>query len=151
SRRPARHRQGCPMVDLLKKTASRIRQRVVELSHTAGTPHLGSSPSRIDILTPMYCPILKIDPNHPDHPLPARFLLSKAHAALALYVALCERGFSPPDVLNEYNTDGGRLAEHPGPHCVPGVEAATGSLGHGLSLGIGMALAGRIQNQSYRV
>ena len=70
---------------------------------------------------------------------------------MALYVALCERGFFSKQVLDTYNADGGALAEHPGPGCVPGVEAATGSLGHGLSLGIGMALAGRIMCQAYRV
>ncbi|MFO0967419.1 MAG: transketolase [Gemmataceae bacterium] len=140
------------MLDDLKRTASRLRQRVIEMSHKAETPHLGSSLSCLDIVTAMYWSILKINPHHPDDPLRDRFILSKGHAALALYVALCERGFYPPEILaDEYNTEGGRLAEHPGPHCVPGVEAATGSLGHGLSLGIGMALAGRIQNQSYRV
>jgi transketolase len=139
------------MLDTLKKQASRIRQRVIELSHSAGTPHLGSSLSCIDVVTALYWSVLKIDPSKPDDPLRDRFILSKGHAALALYVALCERGFFAPEVLETYNKDGGRLAEHPGPHCVPGVEAATGSLGHGLSLGIGMALAGRIQDQKYRV
>src|SRR5688572_29973331 len=125
----------------LQRTASRIRQRVIELSHSAGTPHLGSSLSCIDILTALYWSVLRVDPLRPDDPLRDRFILSKGHAGLALYVALAERGFFPAEVLETYNRDGGRLAEHPGPGCAPGVEAATGSLGHGLSLGLGMALA----------
>ena len=135
----------------LPKIASTIRQRVIELSHSAGTPHLGSSLSCIDILTMMYWSVLKIDPMRPEDPLRDRFILSKGHAGLALYVTLAERGFFPKDVLESYNCDGGRLAEHPGPGCVPGVEAATGSLGHGLSLGLGMAFAGRIRKELYRV
>jgi transketolase len=138
-------------LDDLKNTANSIRQRVIELSHSAGTPHLGSSLSCVDILTALYWSVLRIDPNKSDDPQRDRFVLSKGHAALALYVTLCRRGFFSEEILASYNRDGGRLAEHPGPHCVPGVEAATGSLGHGLPLGIGMALAARIQKQSYRV
>ena len=137
--------------DRLKKTAANIRQRVIELSHSAGTPHLGSSLSCIDILTILYGEVLKIDPKRPTDPLRDRFILSKGHAALALYVTLAEHGFFPKDVLSGYNTDGGRLAEHPGPGCVPGVEAATGSLGHGLPIGLGMAMAARIKQQPYGV
>jgi transketolase len=133
------------------RTANHIRRRVIELSHSAGTPHLGSSLSCIDILTALYWSVLKIDPAQPTAPDRDRFILSKGHAALALYVTLAERGFFPGELLDTYNQDGGRLAEHPGPGCVPGVEAATGSLGHGLSLGIGMALAARIKQQSCRV
>ena len=137
--------------DELKKIARTVRQRVIELSHSAGTPHLGSSLSCIDILVAAYWSVLKIDPARPDDPDRDRFILSKGHAALALYVALAKRGFYPEEVLETYNRDGGRLAEHPGPGCVPGVEAATGSLGHGLPLGVGMALAAKIQGRSHRV
>jgi transketolase len=135
----------------LQKIASRIRRRIVELSHSARTPHLGSSLSCVDILTAAYCSILKIDPANPDDSNRDRFVLSKGHAALALYVTLCERGFFSESLLETYNTDGGRLAEHPGPGCAPGVEAATGSLGHGLPIGLGMALAAKIRREPYRV
>jgi transketolase len=138
-------------IESLKKTASAIRQRVIELSHSAGTPHLGSSLSCVDILTALYWSVLKIDPRRPDDPDRDRFILSKGHAALALYVTLAQRGYFGEDLLQTYNCDGGRLAEHPGPGCAPGVEAATGSLGHGLALGIGMALAGRLRKKTYRV
>src|SRR5262245_11718698 len=138
-------------VQNLKAIASAIRQRVIELSHKAGTPHLGSSLSCVDILVALYWSVLRIDPCRPDDPLRDRFILSKGHAALALYVTLARRGFFPESLLDTYNQDGGCLAEHPGPGCVPGVEAATGSLGHGLPLGLGMALGGRIRKQDYRV
>jgi len=137
--------------DELKKIASAVRQRVIELSHSAGTPHLGSSLSCIDVLVAAYWSVLKIDPDKPLDPDRDRFILSKGHAALALYVTLSKRGFFSEETLATYNRDGGRLAEHPGPGCVPGVEAATGSLGHGLPLGVGMALAARIQGRSHRV
>jgi transketolase len=137
--------------DLLSPIAGRVRRQVIEWSHRAGTPHLGSSLSCVDLLVALYWAVLRIDPREPDHVLRDRFVLSKGHAALALYVTLAERGFFPATLLDTYNQDGGRLAEHPGPHCAPGVEAATGSLGHGLPLGAGMALSGRIQEHSYRV
>jgi transketolase len=137
--------------DRLAATARRIRRRVIEWSHRAGTPHLGSSLSCVDLLTTLYWSVLRIDPRQSDHVQRDRFILSKGHAALALYVTLAERGFFGDDLLETYNRDGGRLAEHPGPRCAPGVEAATGSLGHGLPIGAGMALSGRIQAQSYRV
>jgi transketolase len=138
-------------IDDLKKAAAAIRQRVIELSHSAGTPHLGSSLSCVDVLTALYWSVMKVDPQRPNDADRDRFILSKGHAALALYVTLCQRGFFGDDVLRTYNCDGGTLAEHPGPGCVAGVEAATGSLGHGLALGIGMALAGRLQKRAYRV
>src|SRR5690349_2811050 len=135
----------------LRRRAGAIRTQVIELSHKAGTPHLGSSLSCIDVLTAAYWSALRIDPNDPQAVDRDRFILSKGHAALALYVTLCQRGYFDPAILQTYNCDGAVLAEQPSPGCVPGVEAATGSLGHGLSLGLGMALAGRLQGKSYRV
>lgn len=131
--------------------ASKLRGKVIEMSHLAKTPHLGSSLSCIDILVAAYWGVLKIDPHNPDDPDRDRFILSKGHAATAIYATLCEKGFFPGEVLATYNEDGGRLAEHPGPHCVPGIEAATGSLGHGLPIGLGMALAAKITDKNYRV
>lgn len=135
----------------LESVAAILRARVVEMSHVAGTPHLGSALSCADIVAAAYWGVLRIDPDAPEAPDRDRFILSKGHAATVLYAALAMRGFFPEDLLDSYNTDGGRLAEHPGPRCVPGVEAATGSLGHGLPIALGMALAGRIQGQRYRV
>jgi transketolase len=105
----------------------------------------------VDILTAAYWHALAIDPQKPDDPDRDRFVLSKGHAAMALYAALAARGFFPEDELATYAADGGRLAEHPPAKGLPGVEAATGSLGHGLPIGVGMALAGRLSWRSYRV
>lgn len=136
----------------LQITAAKVRGKLVEMSHSARTPHLGSSLSCVDIMVALYWGnVLRIDPKNPLDPVRDRFILSKGHAATVLYTTLCFNGFFSEEILDTYNQDGGNLAEHPGPQCVPGVEAATGSLGHGLPIGVGMALAGRIQRQPYRV
>jgi transketolase len=134
----------------LKTMASRLRGEVVTMCHRANSAHLGSSLSCIDILTAAYWNVLKIDPNTPQHPMRDRFILSKGHAAMALYATLAYRGYFDVDELRTYNRDNGRLAEHPPANLLPGVEAATGSLGHGLPIAIGMALSGRIKNEIYR-
>ncbi|MEW6237350.1 MAG: transketolase [Candidatus Omnitrophota bacterium] len=135
----------------MEKIARRIRGRVVELSHLTKTQHLGSSLSCVDILTACYWSVLRIDHQAPGDPCRDRFILSKGHAAPALYVALAYKSFFPEELLTTFAQDGSHFAEHPCPKGIPGVEAATGSLGHGLSLGIGMALAGRILRHTYRV
>jgi transketolase len=135
----------------LSGVAAKLRGMVIDMSHAAGTPHLGSSLSCVDIVAAAYWDALRIDPARPDDPGRDRFILSKGHAATTLYAALAHRGFFSESLLETYNKDGSRLAEHPGPNCVPGVEAATGSLGHGLPIALGMALAGRLQGHDYRV
>jgi transketolase len=135
----------------LEAVARRIRGAVIDLSHNAQTPHLGSSLSCVDILVAAYWGALNIDAQNPDDPNRDRFILSKGHAAITLYAVLAQRGFFPMDLLDVYAKPGARLSEHPIYRSVPGVEATTGSLGHGLSLGLGMALAGKIQGRSYRV
>ncbi len=135
----------------LKAIAARIRGQVLELSHRAGTPHLGSSLSCVDILVAAYWAALRIDPKRPDDPGRDRLVFSKGHAAMALYSALAERGFFDPKLLETYCVDGAALAEQPSPGCAPGVEVATGSLGHGLSWAVGLALAARIQGRSPRL
>jgi len=134
----------------LAAIASRIRARVVEMSHAAETPHLGSSLSCVDMLVAAYWGAVAIDPRCPLDPGRDRLILSKGHAATALYAVLAERGFFDTALLDTYDEDGSALPEHPGLQCVPGVEAATGSLGHGLPLALGMALAGRITGNNYR-
>lgn len=130
--------------------ARRIRARLVQMSHVAETPHLGSALSCVDMLVAVYWGFLRIDPHRPQAEARDRFILSKGHAATALYAVLAERGFFDPALLDTYNVDGGVLPEHPGLQCVPGVEAATGSLGHGLPLALGMALAARIRGLDSR-
>jgi transketolase len=135
----------------LEAQAARIRGRIIELSHMAGAPHLGSSLSTVDILVALYWDVLRIDPRRPGDPGRDRCILSKGHAAPALYVALAQRGFFPEDLLESFGRPGGRLPEQPSPGGVPGVEVATGSLGHGLPIALGMALAGRLHRRDYRV
>jgi len=135
----------------LALVARRLRLKLIEMSHAAGTPHLGSALSCVDILVAAYWNILKIDSTRPHDPLRDRFILSKGHAASALYATLAERHFFPAAWLDNFAKHHSPLAEQPAPNCAPGVELATGSLGHGLPVGLGMALAGRIQKQDYRV
>jgi transketolase len=136
----------------LEATARLIRARIVENSHRTGTPHLGSCLSCVDILVALYCHVLAIDPAKPRAPDRDRFLLSKGHAAPALFQVLALQNFFPESLLDHYGEDGTLLGEHPPtPDDLPGIEAATGSLGHGMPMGLGMALAGHIQGLDYRV
>lgn len=135
----------------LKAAAARLRGKVIEMSHAAKSAHLASSLSCCDIVAAAYWGVCRIDPKQPEDPLRDRFILSKGHAATALYSALAFRGFFPESLLETYCQDGGMLAEHPPARLLPGIEAATGSLGHGLPIGIGMALAGRMRGEAYRV
>lgn len=136
----------------LRDTATEIRRRIISTSHRTRTPHLGSCLSCVDILVAIYFHCLRIDPENPSHPDRDRFILSKGHGAAALFQVLAMRGFYPESMLESYGEDGGVFAEHPpAPQDLPGIEAATGSLGHGLPIGLGMALSGRIQGQDYRV
>jgi len=120
------------------------------MAHAGKAPHVGSALSCTDLLVALYWRVLRIDPVHPENPQRDRLILSKGHASTAQYAALAERGFFAKSVLEEYARDGGRLGEHAGPHCVPGIEAATGSLGHGLAIGAGLALAAKLQSAPYR-
>lgn len=131
--------------------AGRIRRRVLEMICRAKSSHIGSVFSAVDILAMLYDNILRLDPERPAWPDRDRFILSKGHACAGLYAALAERGFFPGSWLDEFFANGGRLAGHATHWGVPGVEASTGSLGHGLSLGCGMALAGKRDCLSYRV
>lgn len=143
--------QPQPDVAALRAVAAELRGKVVEMSHKAQSAHLASSLSCCDVLAAAYWHAVRIDPLNPREPGRDRFILSKGHAASALYAALAFKGFFPREELDTYCQDGGRLAEHPPAKILPGVEAATGSLGHGLPIGIGMALSARMSGESYRV
>lgn len=131
--------------------AAQVRASVVEMSHLAKAPHLGSSLSCIDLLIALYWKEMNVTPEQPQDFFRDRFILSKGHAAAALYAVLAKKGYFSEELLKTYCQSGGVLAEHPSPGCVPGVEAATGSLGHGLPLGLGMALAAKVLKAQYRV
>jgi transketolase len=135
-------------IDQLENLARQIRFEVVKMSSSGKAAHLGSSLSCVDILVALYFSFLKIDPKDPYRD---RFILSKGHAVSALYATLAYKNFFPKDALASFNKDGSALPEHPSPYCVPGLEVATGSLGHGLSFGIGHALAAKISEQNFKV
>jgi transketolase len=123
--------------------ADRIRASIVDMCCGPEGGHLGGSLSLVDVLSVLYFELLRVDPDCPDAPDRDVLLLSKGHAAIALYATLAERGFLPESELASFGRAGGRLMGHP-TRLVPGVELPTGSLGHGLGLGVGFALAGRL-------
>jgi transketolase len=128
-----------------------IRGHVVEMSWRAKAAHLGSSLSCVEILAALYGGNLRIDPSDPAETDRDRLIFSKGHAISALYATLALFDFFPLSSLSQFGEEGGKLPEQPSPGCRPGVEVATGSLGHGLSIGVGMALAAKITGQDYRV
>ncbi len=135
----------------LKEKAAALRRMIIELSCQTRTSHLGSALSCADILLAAYNGGLRISPEEASHPERDRLVFSKGHCALALVCALSQRGFCTFEhLLEKFNRPGG-LQEHPGFPYVPGVENASGSLGHGLPLGLGMAAAARIGQMNYRV
>lgn len=111
--------------------------------------HLGSAFSLVEILRVLYDDVLQYDPNNPRWPHRDRCILSKGHGCIALYVILAEKGFFPEEELEKFCKRDGILGGHP-EHRVPGVEASTGSLGHGLSIGIGFALNARYEKADHR-
>lgn len=134
-----------------QQISKEIRKKILKMMFDSQTAHLGSCLSAVDILTVLYFKILKIDPKNPLDENRDRFILSKGHAAAALYATLAQRGFFPEKILNGYCLDGGKLPGHSTRGCVPGVEVSTGSLGHGLSMGTGMAMAAKNDNKDYRI
>ena len=134
-----------------EKTAKEIRKMVLEMKFASQSSHIGSAFSCVDILTVLYFKILRINPEKPKAENRDRFILSKGHAGSALYATLAERGFFRKKILEDYCQNGKKLAGHATKDCVPGVEVSTGSLGHGLPIGAGMALAGKKDNKKYRV
>jgi len=140
-----------PSIDEVKELSRRIRMQVLQMTHRAKSSHVGSCFSIVDLLTVLYMKVLRVRPDEPDWPDRDRFLLSKGHGAAALYATLAERGFFPREWLTEFYADGTQLAGHVTHHGVPGVEVSTGSLGHGLPLGCGMALAAKRDGRPVRV
>lgn len=132
--------------------ARQIRMRIIETSHKTHTPHLGSCLSCVDLLVALYFAILRVDAKNPRSPERDRFILSKGHGAPALFQVLAMKGFYPLYRLDSFGENGSVFGEHPPtPNYLEGIEAATGSLGHGLPIGLGMAIAARINQQNYNV
>jgi transketolase len=133
----------------LAEVVARIRHHIVDMCAGVEGGHLGGSLSAADILAVLYFEVLRVDPMAPRDPDRDVFLLSKGHAAIGLYATLAERGFFSVDELRSYGTSAGRLMGHP-VTAVPGVELPTGSLGHGLALGLGFAIGARLGGQPRR-
>ena len=131
--------------------AKQMRIDIVEMLAAAGSGHPGGSLSATDILAVLYFDKMHIDPTNPDDPDRDRLVLAKGHAAPALYAALAQRGFFPREDLITLRKSGSHLQGHPNMQTTPGVEMSTGSLGQGLSVANGMALAGRLDGRDYYV
>jgi transketolase len=136
-------------VAALQGIALRIREHVLRMAAGPVGAHVGGSFSAAEILAVLYFHVLRVRPEEPDWEGRDDFILSKGHAGAGLYAALAERGFLPVEELVTYARPGGRLLSHPTPK-VPGVEFPTGSLGHGLSLGVGLALAAQRDGRGNR-
>jgi transketolase len=135
----------------LRLKATAIRRHIVRMVAAAASGHPGGSLSAADILAALYFRVLRVDPGNPNWPGRDRFVLSKGHAAPALYAALAERGFFPVEELTGLRGIGSHLQGHPDRKGTPGVDASTGSLGQGLSIAVGLALAGRLDKADWRV
>lgn len=135
----------------LKDAAAKVRRLAVEGIHLAGSGHPGGSLSAADILTYLYFHEMNVDARNPDDPDRDRFVLSKGHAAPALYAVLAVKGYFPEEELRSLRKIGGMLQGHPDMRNTPGVDMSTGSLGQGISTACGMAAAAKRLGKDYRV
>lgn len=120
-----------------------VRKDILRMHARANSSHIGSAFSCVELLVSLFFSVMNTNPLEPEHKDRDKFILSKGHAVSALYAILAKRGFFDKSILDEYCVNGGRLFGHSARGCVPGVEVTTGSLAHGLSMGIGMSLAAR--------
>ena len=126
------------------------RREMLKILELAQRGHVGSAFSVMELVRVLYDDILRFDAKNPHQPDRDRFIFSKGHGCLALYVILAEKGFFPKEELNKVCKFEAMLGGHPESRKIPGVEASTGALGHGLSIGVGCALAARIDRKNYR-
>lgn len=131
--------------------AKRIRTHAVNMTHRGRSSHVGSALGMADILAALYGSVLNVRPEDPSWADRDRVILSKGHAGSAMYAALAESGFFDPALLEQHCADGSILSGHVSHRGVPGVEFSTGSLGHGLGVAAGMALAGGLAGAQHRV
>ncbi|MBR4627024.1 MAG: transketolase [Ruminococcus sp.] len=134
----------------LQKTACKVRMGVIEGTYNAKSGHPGGSLSISDLLTYLYFDRMNVDPKAPEDADRDRFVLSKGHTAPALYAVLTQKGYFPEEELKSLRHIGAMLQGHPCIH-TPGIDMSSGSLGQGISAACGMALAGKLDNKSYRV
>lgn len=138
-------------IELLEDKAKQTRRHIIRMLGKAGSGHPGGSLSAIDLIVALYYGKLRHDPQNPAWPDRDRFVLSKGHSCPALYAVLAETGYFPVSELDTLRQFGTRLQGHPDCHLTPGIEISSGSLGQGLSVGLGMALAAKIDKKDYRV
>ena len=138
-------------IEELKSLAKTVRKDIISMLTESRSGHPGGSLSAADILTTLYFGEMNIDPNNPKDENRDRFVLSKGHAAPVLYSVLARKGYFPVEELSTLRKINSRLQGHPSMKCLPGVDMSTGSLGQGISVSVGMALAGKIDNKDYRV
>ena len=124
-----------------------LREAIIEVSYNNQEGHIPSAFSILDILYVLYHDVMNIDPQHPRIESRDRLIVSKGHASIGLYTVLADRGFFPMEELSTFCRFGSRLGGHPDRNKVPGIEVSTGSLGHGLSLAVGIAMAMKFQNK----
>jgi len=136
-----------PMLD---RRSIELRKRIVHVLERGGRGHVGTSLSPVEVLRVLYDGVLTYDSSNPKWPQRDRFILSKGHGCIALYVLLQEKGFFPEEELWKFCKFDGILGGHPDPK-VPGIEVSTGSLGHGLPIGVGMAINAKYEKSSHRV
>ena len=135
----------------LMATACKVRMDVIKGTHAAKAGHPGGSMSAADVLTYLYCKEMNVDPQNPKWEDRDRFVLSKGHAAPALYGILEQKGFFPEEDILTLRHIGSHLQGHPNMNLTPGVDMSTGSLGQGISVAVGMALAAKYQGKSCRI
>lgn len=135
----------------LDEKAKEIRKSLISVFYKGRGGHFGGCLSVIDVLAALYFHTLNYDPSDPKKPDRDRFVLSKGHASVALACTLAEAGFFPKEWLDTYNTMDSPITQHPDMHITPGVEASTGSLGHGIGIALGMALAAKKDDKRHRV
>ncbi len=133
----------------LDQRSKELRERIIRMVEIGGRGHIPSAFSLVEILRVLFDDFLKYDPKNPKWTERDRFILSKGHGCLALYVLLAEKGFFPNEELDKFCKSDGLLGGHP-EHRVPGIEVSTGSLGHGLSVGIGFAVNAKYEKKNYR-
>jgi transketolase len=138
-------------VEELKAKAKLLRRHIIEMTAEAGSGHPGGSLSSADIVTALYFKVLRHDSQNPHWPDRDRFILSKGHAAPLLYAALAESGYFPVDELLTLRKLGSRMQGHTDRGITPGVEMSSGALGQGLSFGVGVALAARLDKKGHRI
>src|SRR5919109_4056749 len=133
----------------LEALARRGRWLAISTVARSGAGHVGGPFSAMDMLVALYFRILRIDPQQPGWPDRARFILSKGHSSIGLYAVMALRGFLPVEELKTFDKGNSRLQGHPDVTRLPGLDTSTGSLGQGLSVGLGMALGARLRGQKF--